>query len=173
MTISIDFGNIWDAIGAIGTVGALFFSLFMVRSERKRNLSASFCWSSGNRYSAVLLISNLCNREIVLQSAELHYDGKLYPLIDFMGEMKYADQAELMPHETKKLQLKLPEDFCQDVNAVIASDDEDKMAELKIERPLKVRIFDIHGNHYNSKRMYSKHKLQELIFGQYLFTEDY
>ena len=35
MSISIDFGNFWDALSGIGTVAAVLFSLWLVRQENK------------------------------------------------------------------------------------------------------------------------------------------
>lgn len=38
MSISIDFGNFWDALSGIGTVAAVIFSLWIVRRDSKVNI---------------------------------------------------------------------------------------------------------------------------------------
>lgn len=39
MDIVIDFGNIWDMLSAIGTVGAVMFSLWIVKKMKEENLN--------------------------------------------------------------------------------------------------------------------------------------
>lgn len=41
MDIVIDFGNIWDMLSAIGTVGAVVFSLWIVKKDERRKLKLS------------------------------------------------------------------------------------------------------------------------------------
>ncbi|MCC4119846.1 hypothetical protein [Lactococcus lactis] len=49
MNITIDFGNIWDALSAIGTIGAVIVSLWLATKEEKVNFSVELSSALGIR----------------------------------------------------------------------------------------------------------------------------
>ncbi|HEM5253786.1 TPA: hypothetical protein U1337_002190, partial [Streptococcus suis] len=71
MKIVIDFGNIWEALSAIGTVGAVMVSLYLARRDtvNKVKVASSFVMSMNPLDKTVytnITVTNVGRQEVII-----------------------------------------------------------------------------------------------------------
>lgn len=115
MNINIDFGNIWEALSAIGTIGAVALSLWLATREEKVDFSVSLSSGLGIRYnnstddSPYLIINSLNKSKFPLTVEEVGFcidkkDSKRLAVIDqhYLGEGSDKIPQKVEPLETAR-----------------------------------------------------------------------
>lgn len=115
MNINIDFGNIWEALSAIGTIGAVALSLWLATREGKVDFSVSLSSALGIRDnnsiadSPYLIIKSLNKSKFPLTVEEVGFcidkkDSKRLTVIDqrYLGEGSDKIPQKVEPLETAR-----------------------------------------------------------------------
>lgn len=86
-TINIDLGNLWEMLSAIGTVGAVIISLFLVRADNKKDIKV--------KYSFAYLFSTEKTSDDPSLAIELINNSKMKIKIKEVGVIKKGHDKRL------------------------------------------------------------------------------
>lgn len=81
MNISIDLGNVWEALSAVGTIGAVIISLWLARRDERRKLTVQVYLSYGMKHD------NTFENESYI-SIDTFNEGKRPIIIEEVGFVK-------------------------------------------------------------------------------------
>lgn len=96
MSISIDFGNFWDALSGIGTVAAVLFSLWLVRQENKSKIKFEV---SGIEETNVMISANGYGEATPIISFSCNNYSKFPVNITVVGLVFYKKSVKRWPHK--------------------------------------------------------------------------
>ncbi len=176
-SITVDFGNIWDALSAIGTVSATIIALWLAFDGRKKKLSASFIWAGVEEYQAKLLVSNPSSKIIVINTISLKYQYKMYPAVDLLTDFHYKDLYTLLPNEAKEIPIRMPTGLHDNLHIKEMKHkdgitlDNAYLKQSGKKRRLAILITDNCGKKYRIVQKYSVSDLLSLFFGEALFRK--
>lgn len=99
MSISIDFGNFWDALSGIGTVAAVLFSLWLVRQENKSKIKFEV---SGIEETNVMISANGYGEATPIIAFSCNNYSKFPVNITAIGLVFYKKSVKRWPYKCFK-----------------------------------------------------------------------
>ena len=140
MNINVDFGNIWDALSAIGTVGAVVLSLIFAYVKKKKAIKVNPTHDTFFGDLASLVISKSEYEQITITDfgyVRFRYRKKSLSnegfYISYDGEREIANRVPFNFHSTIRIYITLYEPL-----------------KLKDGKKIQYYIKDIEGNTYKS-----------------------
>lgn len=99
MSISIDFGNFWDALSGIGTVAAVIFSLWLVRQENRSKIKFEV---SGIKEPNVMISAKGYGKATPIITFSCNNYSKFPVNITAVGLVFYKKSVKRWPHKSFK-----------------------------------------------------------------------
>ena len=100
MDINIDFGNIWEALSAVGTIGAVVVSLWLARRDTKKkilvNLSSGIGMGIGSDLCLTLDAVNISDTHLEIEEVGFFYKKNAKKLV-IMGTQALVDGSAEIP----------------------------------------------------------------------------
>ena len=162
--MTIDFGNVWDALAAIGTVSATVMAVILaVRSSRKQ-LDCALVWDSTTEVKPELVMCNIGNRTIVIKNVTIKYKKETILRLDMSNIYRSSLLSSIiLPNQFQCIETLPKMDFPL---SELGSE------ESKQKQKLLIITQDITGKSYYSKQIITDEELFVLIFGQAALSED-
>ena len=174
---SIDMGNIWECLSAVGTIAASSIALWLAWDERRRKVSATLLWFINEDFRAKILVQNMSRKSVVIVRAFLAYDGVSYGPIPLSEEVEYRNCCVIQPGKIQELPLKMP----QELNEKLQQEEKENTNGIHFKpayqreriqtHRFQIRLYDINGKVYKSSQKYSKEELLMLYVGEAIFEK--
>lgn len=144
---------------ALGTVGAVVFSIIVTVHRKRNRIEAVFIWGAPTRDQPTLLIQNIGKKIVVLDQITFFFNHMEIGKICFADNMDFADYAIIQADNSIKIPI--PTTYiCQP----------DKICKKK--KTLKIIIQPRYGRKQITKQKYTGEELESLLFGSALFANE-
>ena len=151
------------AIATVLTAG-ISFVVSVVKPHIKRINIAAIGWGSINGGQPFVVITNLCNKSIILERLEFWDNGKKIGGYDFLDDVKSNEKKYVLtPNEIKEIvvpvldteeEMKTKNGICFSVSGLDAEE----------RHKIKILLIDVNGKKYRWKKEYSNQYLDEKLF---------
>lgn len=162
MQISIELGNLWEALSAVGTVGATIVALRLARKDAIKRLDVLFIWDAVEHYRPFLLLSNLGTIPIAISKITFFYDKEVICEYNVLDDFRadYCGEYLIKGGEIKK----------KVFNASDFKFENSKKSSKKLGN-LKIIVQDMSGKKYIYRQKMERDKLLEIFFGVGAFAD--
>ena len=154
------FNCITSVCTALGTVGAVVFSIIVTLHRKRNRIEAVFIWGAPTRDQPTLLIQNIGKKVVVLDRIKFFFNRRKIGEICFADNMDFSDYA-IIPADVS-IKIPIPTKYiCQP----------DKIGKKK--KILKIIIQPRYGKKQITKQKYTGEELESLLFGSTLFSNEF
>jgi len=81
MNISIDLGNVWDFLAAVGTIGATVTAVWLALRKPPKRIAINMIWDYVTKSVPQIYVYNTSSTSIAIKSIEMFYkSSKIYSL---------------------------------------------------------------------------------------------
>ena len=137
--ITIDLGNIWDALSAIGTIGATGVALWLGLRKPKKKLDIVLLWDYVTKSKPVVYLSNSTSYIIAIKNIEIIYNEKRVAYMEITKNVASAYNGLISTNEIKEF-------VFENIDLTCVSIFDDSTDDLK--HKLKVVVKDVYDNTY-------------------------
>lgn len=164
MTMTIELGNVWELLSAVGTLCATAVALILAKRDTSKRLKILFLWDAIEYYCPIVFLSNIGVIPIAIREIQIFYANKNIYVNSVLNDFHADTYSEylLKGGETKKIKLDANSFKLQDINKPHCG-----VANVK------VIIEDMGGKKYICRQKLEYSKLEEAIFGAGFFKDFY
>lgn len=162
MQITFESCSFWDALSAIGTLGATIVALWLALRDTSKRLSILFIWDAIEFYCPVIILSNIGIIPIAVKRITLSYNHKTFFENNVLNDFKADSYSKYLIKGGESKKMKLDADSFQICRSSKPS---------SRRRYVKVTVEDMEGKKYTCRQDLKESKLEEAIFGASFFSD--
>lgn len=140
--VTINLGNIWEALSAIGTIGATIVALWLGLRKPRKKLDIVLVWDYITKSKPVVYLSNPTLYTIAIKSIEIIYNKKRVVYLELTKNVLSNYNGIITSNETKEF-------VFENMDLTCVSIFDDSTDDLK--HKLEIIVKDVSNNKYIKK----------------------